>query len=61
MLYQAQYIFVHDALDEIINCGETAFNAQNMGLKMKRLLKISPQTNKTGFHEQFEVCIHSNR
>ena len=54
-LLQAQYIFIHDALDEIINCGETAFNAQNICIKLKRLLKVSPETNKTGFQDQFEV------
>ena len=54
---QAQYIFIHDALDELITCGETAFNVQSLRVKISRMSKVVPGTNKTGFQDQFEVCI----
>ena len=29
-----------------------------MGMKMKRLLKVSPETRKNGFDDQFEVRMY---
>ena len=48
-------MFIHDALDELITCGETAFNVQNLRVKVSRMSKVTPGTNKTGFQEQFKV------
>ncbi|XP_065904304.1 receptor-type tyrosine-protein phosphatase delta-like isoform X2 [Dysidea avara] len=50
-----QYIFIHDALDEFITCGETSFSVQNIRVKVNRLSKEVPGTGKTGFQDQFEL------
>ena len=55
---QAQYIFIHDALEELITCGDTSFNVQSMRVKVNRMGKVNPETEKTGFQEQFEVYKH---
>ena len=48
-------MFLHDALDEVILCGETAFNVQNLRVKMTRMSKTVPGKHVTGFQEQFKV------
>ena len=44
-------------MDELITCGETAFNVQSLRAKVSRMSKVIPETEKTGFEDQFEVCI----
>lgn len=56
MFPQAQYIFIHDALEELITCGDTSFNVQSMRVKVNRMGKVNPETELTGFQEQFQVC-----
>ena len=45
---QIQYIFVHDALEEYITCGDTSVLVANMKITINRL-------GKGGFSEQFKV------
>ena len=52
---QAQYIFIHDALDELITCGETDISAAGLRVKVNRLRKVVPGKGITGFAEQFQV------
>ncbi len=54
---QAQYIFIHDALDEQITCGETSIQAQELRTTLNHLHKVDPNTATTGFEEQFQVCM----
>ena len=53
---QAQYIFIHDAL-ELITCGETDILAAGLRVKVNRLRKVVPGKGITGFAEQFQVEI----
>ena len=32
-MLKAQYTFIHDALEELITCGDTSFNVQSMHVK----------------------------
>ena len=52
---QPQYIFIHDALDELITCGETDILATGLTVKVNRLRKTIPGKGITGFAEQFQV------
>ena len=54
---QAQYVFIHDALEELITCGDTSFNVQNMRVKVNRMSKVNPETEITGYQKQFQVQI----
>ena len=54
---QAQYTFIHDALEELITCGETAFNVQDMVTRVNRLNSVVAGKGVTGFKEQFDVCV----
>ena len=53
---QAQYIFIHDALEELITCGETDIKAAGLRVKVNRLRKTIPGKGITGFAEQFQVA-----
>ena len=55
---QLQYIFIHDALDELITCGETDIPPTGLMVKVNRLRKIVPGKGITGFAEQFQVDIN---
>ena len=54
---QAQYVFVHDSLSELVMCGETEVGATNFRIKMNQLQKPIPgdPSGATGFQRQFEV------
>ena len=52
---QAQYVFVHDALDELISCGETDIHVLNLKVKLGSMHKIIPSRGITGFHDQYQV------
>ena len=55
---QAQYVFIHDALEELITCGDTAIMSHNLRLKIGNLGKVDPNKFITGFQDQFEVCVY---
>jgi len=52
-------MFIHDALDELITCGETSFSVPSIRVKINRMSKEVPGTGKTAFQDQFEVRIYS--
>ena len=49
---------MHDALEELITCGDTSFNAQDMILRVARLGDVVPGKEITGFEEQFNVRMY---
>ena len=48
-------MFLHDALDELTTCGDTAIIGSNLRARVNKMHKLIPGKNITGFHEQFEV------
>ena len=48
-------MFIHDALDELITCGETDIAAGNLRARVNKMHKIVPGKNMSGFSEQFQV------
>ena len=53
MAFQAQYAFIHDALDEYITCGDTSIAVTNMRITLGKLSK--QEDTESGFEQQFEV------
>ena len=53
---QAQYVFIHDALNEFITCGDTEIKASSLRAKVNYLSKVIPGKGITGFNHQFQVC-----
>ena len=60
MFPQTQYVFIHDALDEYITCGETDIPASNLKVRVSKMHKIQPSKSITGFQEQYQVCDVNN-
>ena len=56
-LLQAQYVFIHDSLSELVVCGETDMVAGNLRIKMIQLQKPVPgdPSGLIGFQKQFQV------
>ena len=54
---QAQYVFIHDALEELITCGDTSFSVQNMRVKVNKMSKADPETEITGYQKEFQVGV----
>ena len=54
---QAQYVFIHDSLSELVVCGETEVAAANFRIKMTQLqIPVAGDAHgTTGFQKQFEV------
>ena len=48
-------MFIHDALEELITCGETDISAGNLRVKVNKLHKIVPGKATSGFEDQFKV------
>lgn len=48
-------MFIHDALDELITCGETEIVAINLLITMKHLKSTSLGKSLSAYEEQFEV------
>ncbi|CAI8049659.1 Tyrosine-protein phosphatase Lar-like [Geodia barretti] len=51
---QAQYVFIHDSLSELVVCGETDVAAGNIRIRMMQLQKPVPG-GLVGFQKQFET------
>ncbi|CAI8048070.1 Receptor-type tyrosine-protein phosphatase S [Geodia barretti] len=53
---QAQYVFIHDSLSELVVCGETEVAAGDLRIKMNRLHRPVPgdPSGLTGFQTQFQ-------
>ena len=58
---QAQYVFIHDALEELITCGDTAVSSSNLRVKMGKMHKIIPEKAISGFSDQFKVRAGAGR
>ena len=54
-MMQAQYVFVHDALCEVIQCGDTEISASKLGSAVETMAQSLPGKVVTGFEEQFQV------
>ena len=54
---KAQYIFIHDALEELITCGKNEISVADLRIAMNRLSTAHPDTCISGFQQQFQVCI----
>ena len=54
---QAQYVFIHDSLSELVMCGETEVAAANFRITMTQLRKqvAGDPHGITGFQKQFQV------
>ena len=54
---QAQYVFIHDSLSELVMCGETEVAAANFRITMTQLRKqvAGDPHGITGFLKQFQV------
>ena len=51
---QNQYVFIHDALNDFLTCGDTSILAH----ELRRTISTMSQTDvdgETGFQKQFEV------
>ena len=49
-------MFIHDALKELIMCGETEILAPNLGIVINKLSKVKDSTS--GFELQYQVIKH---
>ena len=52
---QSQYIFIHNALDELFTCGEMEIEATNMRVVISQLSRTVQSGTGTGFQKQYEV------
>ena len=52
---QAQYVFVHDAVCEVIQCGDTEVPASRLGTVVETMAHTLPGDTTTGFQQQFQV------
>lgn len=52
-------MFIHDALEELITCGETSIQAQELRTALSHLHRVDPNTATTQFEEQFRVSLDS--
>ena len=54
-LLQDQYIFIHDAILEVLTCGDTQITATNFRLQMDKLSREDPTHKCTVYQHQFNV------
>ena len=57
LLFQDQYMLIHDAVLEFLICGKTRIMASGFSTAMDNLNKINRQTGKSGYVTQFEVSL----
>lgn len=55
VMLQAQYVFIHDALCEVIQCGVTEIQASRLEATVETMAQSLPGQTITGFQEQFQV------
>ena len=52
-------MFIHDALNELITCGDTEIAAMNIRMRVGGLHKIKPGgEHVSGFNYQYQVCCY---
>ena len=54
---QEQYIFIHDAIFEVVLCGDTQIDAGNFHKCFNKISKGASGTHADEFQNQFMVCI----
>ena len=52
---QAQYVFIHDALCEVIQCGDTEILASRLSSTVENMAQTMSGETITGFQQQFQV------
>ena len=58
---QAQYVFIHDALSELVVCGETEVAAADIRININHLKRhVTGDTTTTRFQKQFQVSLSSS-
>ena len=48
-------MYVHDAINDYVTCGDTVIVAHELGQKLTELSRMNQRTRKSGFGEQFKV------
>ena len=48
-------MFIHDALDELITCGETDISTSQLRITVNKMKEIVYSNEVSGFEEQFQV------
>ena len=48
-------MFIHDALNEIVTCGDTQIDASELPTRVNELHTVPYGGSYSGFEEQFEV------
>ena len=56
-IFQAQYIYTHDALSEYIICGDTSITTKGLRDRMNELSKVSG--GESGYQKQLKVRLTS--
>ena len=57
LLFQDQFIFIHDATFESVTCGDTQVIPTNLHSTIQQLKKTDSDTGETGFYKQFYVIL----
>lgn len=52
---QPQYVFIHDAMLEVVECDVTEVPARDVQEQYKKLGAVNPRKGKTGLEIEFEV------
>ena len=52
---QAQYVFCHDAVQELVLCGDTSVAATDLRKHVFMLKEVDPATGKTGLVKELQV------
>ena len=50
-----QYVFIHDALVELVTCGDTSVPAKALRGHIKKMVRNIPGEDVSGFTAQFRV------
>ena len=50
-------MFIHDALNELIMCGDTHIEVAELAASIAKMCQTDPNTGMTGFQNQFKVHI----
>ena len=55
---QSQYIYIHDAINDYINCKDTTIVAHELRPRIEEMRQIDSTTGSSGFVTQFSVSRH---
>ena len=51
-------MFIHDAILEVLTCGDTQITSTNLCLEMNKLSREDPTHKCTGYQHQFNILDH---